>query len=74
MNIQETELWTEIGKLSLSSRERAFDKYGEQIEEKFNCKIVDRNYGDLARITNSAMPVKCDIRNICYLKEFVPKQ
>lgn len=70
--ITESEVWNQIGKLSLSQREHAFDQFASNIEKAFDCKIVDRAYGDLGKITNPVMPVQDNIRNICYLKEFVP--
>ncbi len=67
-----SDFWKEISRLSMSARERAFDQYQIKIEDSFNCKIVDRAYGDLGSIDNPVMPVLDSIRNICYLKEFVP--
>ena len=73
MNIQETEFWKEIGKLSLSAREIVIEKFQKEIEQNFNCKIINRSYGELGKIINPSIAVKCDIINICYLKEFVIK-
>lgn len=70
--IEENEIWKEISKLSLAGREHIIDANRSKIEERLNCKIIDRPYGDLGTIKNPAMAVKDHFRNVCYLKEFVP--
>jgi hypothetical protein len=70
--ITESEFWKYLQKLSLTQREYAFDNFTSKMEEKLGCKIIDKPYGELGRITNPVMPVQDNFRNICYLKEFVP--
>ena len=72
MKIEETEIWKELSKLSLTARESMIERFRLNIEEKFNCKITDRLFTDLDHITNPVLSVQDSIRNICYLKEFVP--
>ena len=72
MKIQETEIWKELAKLSLTAREVAFDQFQTAIEEKLNCKIIDEPFVNLGHINNPVMSVQDRFRNICYLKEFVP--
>lgn len=72
MKIEESEIWKELCKLSLTARESMIERFTFEIERVFNCKIVNRPFTELGTITNPALSVQDGIRNICYLKEFVP--
>lgn len=72
LKIEETEIWKELCKLSLTARESMIEQFASKIEAMFNCKIVNRSFTDLGTITNPALSVQDGIRDICYVKEFVP--
>ena len=72
MKIEESEVWKQLSLLPLVTREAMIDQFKPQIELRFNCKIIDQPFINLGHINNPVLSVQNSIRNICYLKVFVP--